>query len=283
MKKIKIVGVPEHFNLPWHFCIENGEFESEGIDLEWQDVPEGTGKMCELVRNNETDLAIILTEGIIKDIAAGNESKIIQQYIQSPLIWGVHVAGDSKINSISELKNTKAAISRLGSGSHLMTSVLAKENDWKLTPNDFEIVNTIEGAVDALKNGKADYFLWEKYTTQPYVDRGDFKCIGECLTPWPCFVIVASDRVLKEHSATVERILEIVNQTTEEFKHIPSIDKTIAIRYNLKLEDVKKWLSKTQWSQKNLDIETLNKIQNQLLEVQIIHKKDTFAHIVHTF
>ena len=27
MKTIKIAGVPEHFNLPWHLCIDNGEFE----------------------------------------------------------------------------------------------------------------------------------------------------------------------------------------------------------------------------------------------------------------
>ena len=30
MKTIKIAGVPEHFNLPWHMCIEDGEFEFEG-------------------------------------------------------------------------------------------------------------------------------------------------------------------------------------------------------------------------------------------------------------
>ena len=35
----------------------------------------------------ETDIAVILTEGIIKDIAAGNPSKIVQVYVQSPLIW----------------------------------------------------------------------------------------------------------------------------------------------------------------------------------------------------
>ena len=45
MKIIKIAGVPEHFNLPWHLAIENNEFESQNIDLEWTDVPEGTGKM----------------------------------------------------------------------------------------------------------------------------------------------------------------------------------------------------------------------------------------------
>lgn len=283
MKKIRIVGVPEHFNLPWHLCIENGEFEAEGIDLEWTDVPEGTGKMCELLRNNATDLAIILTEGIIKDINSGNPSKIIQKYIQSPLIWGVHVAGNSSIKTLDALKNTKAAISRLGSGSHLMTAVLAKEQNWNMDSTSFEIVNTIDGAVDALKTEKATYFLWEKFTTQPWVDRGDFKCIGEFLTPWPCFVIVATDEILSKNAATVQRILEIINQTTEEFKQIPSIDKTIAVRYDQKIEEVKKWLSKTRWSQENLSEETLNKIQNQLIEVQIIHKKDTFANIVHAF
>ena len=55
MKNIRIAGVPEHFNLPWHMCIENGEFNEAGIDLQWTDVPEGTGKMCQMLRDNETD------------------------------------------------------------------------------------------------------------------------------------------------------------------------------------------------------------------------------------
>lgn len=283
MKKIKIAGVPEHFNLPWHLCIENNEFESEGIDLEWIEVPEGTGKMCELLKTNQTDLAIILTEGIIKDINLGNPSKIVQKYIESPLIWGIHVAGNSNISSVETLENTKAAISRFGSGSHLMTAVLAKEQNWAMKTEDFEIVHTIERAKDALFNQEAAFFLWEKYTTQPWVDRGDFKRIGECLTPWPCFVIAATNEILEKNPATIQRILEIINQTTVEFKQIPSIDKTLALRYNQKLPEIQNWLSKTQWSQENMSRQTLNKIQNQLLELQIIEKIDTFTNLVHTF
>ena len=49
MKTIKIAGVPEHFNLPWQMCINKGEFEAIGIDLQWTDIPEGTGKMCEML------------------------------------------------------------------------------------------------------------------------------------------------------------------------------------------------------------------------------------------
>ena len=54
MKTIKIAGVPEHFNLPWHLAIDNGDFEKENIDLQWTDVPEGTGKMCQMLRLEST-------------------------------------------------------------------------------------------------------------------------------------------------------------------------------------------------------------------------------------
>jgi actin-like ATPase involved in cell morphogenesis len=59
--------------LPWHLAIENKEFESHDINLQWTDVPEGTGKMCQMLRDGETDIAVILTEGIVKDIVAGNQ------------------------------------------------------------------------------------------------------------------------------------------------------------------------------------------------------------------
>jgi len=126
MKTIKIAGVPEHFNLPWHMCIENGEFEEVGIDLQWTDIPEGTGKICQMLRDKETDIAVILTEGMVKDIISGNESKIIQVYVKSPLIWGIHVAANSNFKTLEDLKDKKAAISRFGSGSHLMSFVMRK-------------------------------------------------------------------------------------------------------------------------------------------------------------
>jgi len=104
MTTIKIAGVPEHFNLPWHLSIENDEFQANEIDLQWTDVPEGTGKLCQMLRNGETDIAVILTEGIIKDIVAGNQSKILQIYIETPLIWGIHVAANSKYKRLSDLE-----------------------------------------------------------------------------------------------------------------------------------------------------------------------------------
>jgi ABC-type nitrate/sulfonate/bicarbonate transport system substrate-binding protein len=225
MKPVRIVGVPEHFNLPWHLCIENSEFDQVGIDLQWTDVPEGTGKMCQMLRNEETDIAVLLTEGIIKDITSGNDSSIVQIYVQSPLIWGIHVSNNSKFTQLSDLKNTTAAISRIGSGSHLMSFVNAKQQNWDTSNLKFEIVNTIDGAVEALQNEKAHYFMWERFMTKPLVDDGTFRKIADCPTPWPCFVIAVRNEFLKNNAATVELILDIINNTTIEFKEIPSIFK----------------------------------------------------------
>lgn len=279
MKTIQIAGVPEHFNLPWHLCIENGEFEMQGIDLQWTDVPEGTGKLCQMLRNGETDIAVILTEGIIKDIVGGNPSKIVQVYVQSPLIWGIHVNAASKYKALSDLEGTKAAISRIGSGSQLMAYVNAHNEGWKTENLQFEIVNTIDGAEEALSAGTADYFMWERFMTKPLVDKGIFRRIADCPTPWPCFVIAVRNEVLESQPETIKTLLEVINQTTEEFKDIPSIDKTLSSRYNQKIEDLQEWLSLTEWSQKPLDSKTLNNVQNQLLELSIIDKKGTFADI----
>ena len=282
MKTIKIAGVPERFNLPWHLAIENGDFENQNIDLQWTDVPEGTGKMCQMLRDGSTDIAVILTEGIVKDIVAGNPSKIVQVYVESPLIWGIHVAAKSDYKKLSDLENKKVAISRLGSGSQLMAYVNADTQNWKTENLEFEIINTIDGAVEALTNGNADYFMWERFMTKPLVDKGVFRRIAECPTPWPCFVIAVRKEILDNNPEIVTQILAIINQTTEEFKDIPSIDRTLASNYKQKIEDIQEWLSLTHWSQKTLSEKMLNKVQNQLLELKIIDKKGTFEEIVET-
>lgn len=273
MTSLKIVGVPEHFNLPWHLCLENGEFEKENIDLQWTDVPEGTGKMCQMLHDGSTDIAVILTEGIIKDIVGGNPSKIVQIYVESPLIWGIHVGAQSNHQSLTDLEKTKAAISRLGSGSQLMAYVNAKNQGWNTNELQFEIVNTIDGAVTALTNRTADYFMWEHFMTKPLVDKGVFRRLGDCPTPWPCFVIAVREVVLAKQPEIITKLLEIINTKTRIFKAIPDIDKQLAKTYNQKIEDIKEWLRLTEWSQEKIDAVLLDRIQNQLVELNIINSK----------
>ena len=281
MKRVNIGGVPEHFNLAWYLTLKDGAYKEKGINLRWKDYFGGTGQMCKALRSGEIDMAVILTEGIIKDITVGNPSKIVQIFVKSPLIWGIHVAHHSTCNSIKELKGTKAAISRFGSGSHLMAYVNAKENDWDLEKDlNFEVIKNLDGAVEGLTENKADYFMWEKFTTKPLVDDNTFRRIGECPSPWPCFVIAVRDEFIENEQDILRTILEIINNTTKDFKNIPQIDKTIANRYDQKLEDVQEWLSLTEWSQKNISNKMVKKVQKQLKKLDIIDKKLDFKDLV---
>ncbi|WNH12342.1 substrate-binding domain-containing protein [Thalassobellus suaedae] len=271
MKKVKIGGVPEHFNLSWYLTLKNGEYKEKDINLRWKDYPGGTGDMCKALREKEIDIAVILTEGIIKDIIAGNPSKIVQTFVQTPLNWGIHVAHNSPYKNIEDLKGTKAAISRYGSGSHLMAYINAQNNHWNLEKDlKFEVIKNLDGAVEALTNGIADYFMWEKFTTKPLVDQGVFRRIGNCPSPWPCFVIAVREDFIASNKNDLKAILEIINNTTIDFKDIPSIDKTISNRYKQQLGDVQEWLSITEWSQDLIDKKTIINVQKELFALNII-------------
>lgn len=284
MKNLKIGGVPEHFNLPWYLTLRNKEYQAEGINLRWQDFFGGTGQMCKALREKEIDMAVILTEGIVRDIVNGNRCKIVQIFVSSPLIWGIHVAANSSYHKIEDLKGTAAAISRYGSGSHLMAYVNAERLGWDAeTDLRFEVIKNLNGALENLPNGIGDYFMWEKFTTKPYVDKGIFRLVDQCPTPWPCFVIAVRDEVLENEADAVKKILQIINNTTLEFKQIPSIDHTIANRYQQQLDDVREWLSLTEWSQKNLVSNTLNKVQDNLLKLDLIKTKLPEENILYFF
>ena len=61
---IRVGGVPEHFNSPWHQAIASGEFTAAGLDVSWTDYSLGTGAMCKAVASGEIDVAVVLTEGV---------------------------------------------------------------------------------------------------------------------------------------------------------------------------------------------------------------------------
>lgn len=284
MKNMKIGGVPEHFNLPWYLTLRDKEYHEKGINLRWQDFHGGTGQMNKALRDKEIDMAVILTEGVVRDIINGNESKIVQVFVDSPLLWGIHVANNSDYEKVSDIKGKHAAISRYGSGSHLMAFVNAENEGWDTKKDlNFTVIKNLQGALEGLPKGEGDYFMWEKFTTKPYVDEGTFKLVGECPTPWPCFVIAVRNDVLEEDPQAVQDILEIINTTTSEFKQIPSIDRMISNRYDQKVEDVQHWLSLTRWSQQQLPKETLQKVQQKLLELELIDEMVDSKTILHKF
>lgn len=271
MTNLKIGGVPEHFNYPWYLTLKNKEYTKHNINLRWKDYPGGTGQMAAALRSGEVDIAIILTEGIIKDIGEGNPSKIVQTFVKSPLIWGIHVAENSSFNSVDELEHATIAISRFGSGSHLMAIVNAYNLGWNINNLKFKVVGDLQGGIDALTTGKADYFMWEHFTTKPLVDNNTFKRLGDCPTPWPCFVIAVRDEVLKNNPTEIRKVLDIINSKTSSFKKSKGIDNILANRYEQQLNDIQKWLSITEWESKDpISKELIDEVQNKMQTFGVI-------------
>jgi sulfonate transport system substrate-binding protein len=246
--KIKLGGVPEHFNLPIHLAIENGSFEENGIDLEWIDCPGGTGQMTTALRKGECDICVLLTEGIITDIINGNPSKIVSGYVKSPLIWGVHTGQESNLQSHDEIFNQKIAISRIGSGSHLMPTVDALLKGEKMNQGQFVTVQNIDGALLSLNSGETDVFYWEKYTTKPYVSQGLLRRIGEFISPWPCFMIAATNNIISTNPVEIDKFLKIIQRSCRSFMENPNAVNLVSQKYNIKHNDAKFWFHGTEWA-----------------------------------
>jgi len=283
MKEIRIGGVPEHFNLPWHLAIEEGLFENQGIDLSFKVYPGGTGAMNKGLREGEIDMAIILTEGVVTDIINGNPSRIVSQYITSPLVWGVHVLAESKFRTPEDLDAARFSISRKGSGSHLMTYVYAQSKGWDPGDQQFVIVKNLEGARDFMSREESDILLWEKYTTKPLVDSGEWRRVDEILTPWPCFVIAATEKLLNENGSAVTDIVTTIQKCAKDFiENRTESEKIVSERMELKPEDVKEWFDITRWAEDcTLKKSTIMNIQNTLYGIGIIDRKVDPVELVH--
>lgn len=250
---LKIGGVPEHFNLPWRLAIEEGRFQEIGLNLHWSDMSGGTGQMIRGLETESLDIAVLLTEGITKSILQGLDAKILEVYVVSPLSWGIHVPNKGMIRKPEDVKDQTFAISRYGSGSHLMAYVMADQYNWGLEGLKFNVIGDVYGGLWALENNEAQAFLWEKYTTSPFVEQGKCDYVGDVITPWPCFVIAARTEIAAKYPEMLQKMCEIVNQKALEVKEQPGSAEMISWRYNLPLEQVKQWLSETDWNYKGIE------------------------------
>jgi sulfonate transport system substrate-binding protein len=270
---LRVGGVPEHFNSPWHRAIEKQSFAKAGLEVEFQLYPTGTGAMCADLRSEQLDLAVVLTEGIVNDIARMGGSRIIGAYVPSPLAWGIHVAADSGLQNIQDLRNKTFAISRFGSGSHLMAMLLAQAQGWD--PHEeihFHVAGGIAPLEAAVCEGRADVFLWEKYTTAPRVEAGALKRLGEFPTPWPSFVIAARAALILESPQALQTLLQVIYQETAAF--MASGESAVAYvseRYDLRTDQARDWFSGVKWAtEAHLDPAILEKVIQNLAAVGML-------------
>ncbi|KAJ9108805.1 hypothetical protein QFC21_000125 [Naganishia friedmannii] len=218
--------------------------------FELVECPGGTGDMQAKLKAGEIDVCIALTDSLIAGIANGQTSyKLIGRYISTPLRWAVITGKDSKYKEFNDLKGTKLGISRLGSGSQVMASVMSLQQGWG--PEDqpsFEVKGSFKPLRDSVNSGETSVFLWEWFTTKPYADSGEVRFIGSVYTPWPCWMLAASPSADEQE---VKHFLAALGEYTTSFD---SKDKRetenvayVAKTFNQQESDVKEWLSTVAW------------------------------------
>jgi len=277
MKTLRITGVPEHFNYPWKKVIARQPFLSEGIRLEWIDESRGSGQMNQAMRAGETEIALVLTESFLKDFEAGNPSKMIGFHVNSPLIWGIHISGASPVNSLKDLTTHDFLISRMGSGSHLMAFVLAQREQWNPESLAFKIINNLSGALEVMNPDHPELFLWEKFTTKPWVDSGEMKRIGEVPSPWPCFVIAVTNDALNQFGEVIFQLRDLVYAESLALKSSKSTLSEISSEYKLNPEDLEIWFAQTDWAlSPSISKKSLEESMDQMIQLGILKSSQTY-------
>ncbi|KAL0954919.1 hypothetical protein HGRIS_003851 [Hohenbuehelia grisea] len=185
---LRVGYVREHFSSP----LLQYSADDQDKTFTLVECPSGTGQLIARLTNDEIDVAIALTDPLISGIAKGSQAyKLVGSFVSTPLNWAVITGKDSKFQSISDLRDTTMGISRPGSGSQTMAHIMALQQGWGTDSLQFKVNNDIRGLLDSVNDGSTSAFMWEWFTTKPFVDAGEARFIGSVPTPWPSWLIAA--------------------------------------------------------------------------------------------
>ncbi|TEB25166.1 periplasmic binding protein-like II [Coprinellus micaceus] len=250
---LRVGYVREHFSSP---ILQLAE-QDGGKTFTLVECPSGTGQIISGLTNNEIDVAIALTDALITGVAKGSKAyRLVGSYVSSPLNWAVITGKDTRYQNIDDLKDTTLGISRYGSGSQVMAYVMALQKGWPTDQLKFQVNNDIHGLVDSVNEGSTSAFMWEWFTTKPWVDQGKARFIGSVPTPWPSWLIVANQE--RANAAEVKDILERLTGFIRDFDSEEKREKAnvefIKEKFGYLEEDVRAWLKTVKYPQNCLEI-----------------------------
>ncbi|CCH44475.1 hypothetical protein BN7_4039 [Wickerhamomyces ciferrii] len=253
---LKVGYVPEHFSTPIAFAQSKGFFQKLGLEIELIPYPSGSGHLIQSLEDNSIDIAIGLTEAFVRGIAQGKENyKLIGTYVKSPLRWSISTGYNrDDLTNEDQLQDKSISISRIGSGSHVMSFVLALQKGFtKPFYSNFPILSNFKNLRDSVNLNPnvepSDAFMWEHFTTKRYYDNEEVKKIGEIYTPWPSWVINARTELVSTQKDKLTKFIQAIEQGIEYFQS----NQRESIEYifnNLDYseEDAKEWIKTVEFN-----------------------------------
>jgi len=292
MAPLRIGFVPEHFSTPLEFAKKH-----YGLDARLLPYPSGTGHMVTALQTGEIDIGVGLTEGWIAAMGKAQAAKedagfrAVGTYVETPLCWAISTGAKRELTGIKDLKGKKVGVSRIGSGSYVMSFVLADQQGWldptsNSPPFPVEPLNTFANLRDGVNNSTADFFMWEHFTSKRYYDNGEIKRIGEIYTPWSSWKIVAVTDLLypKNWSSTsnatkpalkeeLEDVLAKINKGVKHFEeNQEEAVQYISTKLDYSEEDAREWLKTVRFAKdvRGVDPEVVNKTVSTLQKAGVL-------------
>ncbi|KIY69088.1 hypothetical protein CYLTODRAFT_373274 [Cylindrobasidium torrendii FP15055 ss-10] len=250
---LRVGYIREHFSSP---LLQFAD-DDAGKTFVLVECPSGTGQLISRLTNDEIDVAIATTDPLISGIAKGsNAYKLVGVYVSTPLNWAVISGYESKYQSIQDLKDSTIGISRLGSGSQTMAYVMAMQQGWPSENMKFQINNDIRGLIDSTNDGTTSAFMWEWFTTKPFVDKKECRFIGSVPTPWPSWLVAAQPKTpaedIKQFLASLSGYVSAFdlpeNRASKDVEFIKS-------RFGYPEEDIVAWLKTVGYPQNCLSLD----------------------------
>ncbi|KAF7327648.1 hypothetical protein MKEN_00344200 [Mycena kentingensis (nom. inval.)] len=245
---LRVGFVREHFSTP----LLQFQDADKGKTFTLVECPSGTGQLIKRLENDEIDIAIALTDPLISGIANGSTAyKLCGSYVSSSLNWAVITGKETKYQSIADLKGTTIGISRLGSGSQTMAYVMALQQGWPTDDLQFKINNDIRGLIDSVNDGTTSAFMWEWFTTKPFVDAGEARFIGSVPTPWPSWLIAAHPSPTRAPVAAVGTFMAALSEYVRAFDSAasragPNVE-VIKAKFGYPEADIEAWLKTVEY------------------------------------
>lgn len=261
--QLRIGFVPEHFSTPLEFAKKHFNLSATLLPY-----PAGTGHMVTALQSGDIDIGVGLTEGWIaalgKAQAAQKDAgfRVVGTYVETPLCWAISTgARREDVNNIQDLKGKRVGVSRVGSGSYVMSYVLADQQGWleaskEDPPFPIEPLETFARLREGVNNRTADFFMWEHFTSKRYYDNGEIKRVGEIYTPWSSWKIVASTSLLNPQNwskgpnasqpALKEDLEDALQKINKGVRHFEENQEEAVAYISTKLdyseEDAREWL-----------------------------------------
>ncbi len=234
---MRIGGIPEPFNFAWKLAIERGLLKG----VTWSDWPGGSGAVCEAIHKADLDAGIVLTEAAVWYPNQNEAFTVVMPFTLSPLHWGIYAP------SVAQPKDffaSKIAVSRLGSGSHLMVRVYAGQKGRDPKNMIFLPKGSFYAMYEAVMSGEADFFLWEKWYTRSFAGFGDLEEIDDFAAEWPSFVAVARQGFVAQLEAAVKVVMDLISS----LQVSGQLESVIIERFGFSSAAAKAWLGENRWN-----------------------------------